>query len=307
MSGSDKHPQQRRRFCIPTVEEIEQNRLETERRLAPSENMAFVNIDVSASTLLSSAQEQPLASAPATPASLTTDQPQLEKQPVISSTPGTTNVNQTAAPVISPIKSFNQSVQVNDLQRGNPLLACIRNVRWSYSKDIVPDYIVGRTSCVLYLSVKYHRLHPEYIGKRIEGLGKSFRLRVLLVFVDTEDSKIPLREINRMALLADMTVLLAWSLDEAGRYIESLKAFENRQPDIIRERVDDNYMARLTNALTSVRSVNKTDVLTLATNFGSFDGVAKATADELTLCPGIGDLKAQRLFKALNEPFIPEK
>ncbi|KAI7828287.1 restriction endonuclease type II-like protein [Kickxella alabastrina] len=248
MSGSGQHPQQRRRFCIPTVEEIEQNRLETERRLAPSENMAFVNIDVSASTFFSSMQEN----------ISTTDQPQLEKQSAVSSTPGTTNANQTAPPVISPVKSFSQSVQVNDLQRGNPLLACIRNVRWSYSKDIVPDYIVGRTSCVLYLSVKYH-------------------------------------------------LLLAWSLDEAGRYIESLKAFENRQPDIIRERVDDNYMARLTNALTSVRSVNKTDVLTLATNFGSFDGVAKATADELTLCPGIGDLKAQRLFKALNEPFIPEK
>ncbi|KAI9504309.1 restriction endonuclease type II-like protein [Coemansia spiralis] len=200
----------------------------------------------------------------------------------------------------------NQTVQVNEIQRGNPLLASIRNVRWSYSKDIIPDYVVGRTSCVLYLSIKYHRLHPEYIAKRIESLGKDYRVRVLLVYVDTDDSKLPLREINRIALLGDMTTLLAWSLDEAGRYIETLKTFENRQPDIIKERVEDTYSAKLNNALTSVRSVNKTDVLTLASNFESFEGIAKAGVDELTMCPGIGDLKAQRLFKAFNEPFIQD-
>ncbi|KAJ2336668.1 ssDNA endonuclease and repair protein rad10 [Coemansia sp. RSA 2673] len=99
-----------------------------------------------------------------------------------------------------------------------------------------------------------------------------------------------------------MTILLAWSLDEAGRYIETLKAFEHRQPDIIRERVEDTYMARLANSLTSIKSVNKTDVLTLSSNFGSFEGVAKATSDELSLCPGVGDLKAQRIFKAFHEP-----
>ncbi|KAJ2850115.1 hypothetical protein J3B02_003710 [Coemansia erecta] len=203
--------------------------------------------------------------------------------------------------------TYNSSVLVNEVQRGNPLLACIRNVRWSYSREILSDFVVGRFACVLFLSIKYHRLHPEYISKRIDGLGKSFRVRVLLVHVDTDDSKLPLREINRTALLGDMTVLLAWSLEEAGRYIESLKTFENRQPDIIKERVDDAHMARIANALTSVRSVNKTDVLTLSSNFGSFTGVANATAEELNMCPGIGEQKAQRLFKAFNEPFVYEK
>ncbi|KAJ2781830.1 ssDNA endonuclease and repair protein rad10 [Coemansia javaensis] len=200
-----------------------------------------------------------------------------------------------------------QLVLVNELQRGNPLLECIRNVRWSYSRDLVPDFEVGRASCVLYLSVRYYRLHPEYIAKRIDGLGRSYQVRVLLVLVDTDDSKIPLREINRIALQTEMTVLLAWSLDEAGRYIETLKAFENRTPDLIRERVEDSHMARLSNALTTVRSVNKTDVLTLATNFGSFATLSSASLEELTMCPGVGELKAQRIFKALNEPFVPDQ
>lgn len=37
---------------------------------------------------------------------------------------------------------------------------------------------------------------------------------------------------------------------------------------MIKERVEDGHLAHLTAALTSVRGVNKTDVLTLATTFG---------------------------------------
>ncbi|KAJ2346023.1 ssDNA endonuclease and repair protein rad10 [Coemansia sp. RSA 2618] len=221
-------------------------------------------------------------------------------------TPTTTvsTTTNTAATRPAANRNYSQIVQVNELQRGNPLLSSIRNVRWTYSQTIIPDFEVGRTSCVLYLSVKYHRLHPEYITKRIDALGRSYTTRVLLVYVDTDDSKVPLRDINKAALVGEMTLLLAWSLDEAGRYVETLKAYENRQPDIIRERVEDSFMARLSNSLTSIRSVNKSDVLTLASNFKSVAGVARASVEELTMCPGIGELKAQRIFKAFNEPFL---
>ncbi|KAJ2480959.1 ssDNA endonuclease and repair protein rad10 [Coemansia sp. RSA 2320] len=303
MADSTDQPSRRQqKFHIPTVEEIEQSRIEAEKKLAPIEGMrSAAGLDLSSSTL------QPLSGAQSTAPPAV---PPGKAQAVTGHDNDIANSNlptTTSAAGSSGGRGGSQVVLVNELQRGNPVLACVRNVRWSYSKDIVADYVVGRTSCVLYLSIKYHRLHPEYIGKRISGLGKSFRLRVLLINVDTDDCKIPLREINRIAVLGDMTVLLAWSLDEAGRYIETLKALEHRQPDSIRERVEDTYIARLSSSLTSVKSVNKTDVLTLLSNFGSFDGIAKASNDELSMCPGIGDLKAQRVFKAFNEPFLPEK
>ncbi|KAJ2512600.1 ssDNA endonuclease and repair protein rad10 [Coemansia sp. RSA 2049] len=301
MDGNKKDlsqpPGNKRRFHIPTVEEIEKSRVEAEKRLAPSTTMHEVALDLSTSTLQPAEAQQDSSS----------NKPADARQPAPSFTRARTMATPAAQTTSSPTGARSYSskvVQVNELQRGNPLLASIRNVRWSFAKDILPDYVVGRASCILYLSIKYHRLHPEYIAKRIEGLGRNYSLRVLLVYADTDDSKLPLREINRVALLGNMTVLLAWSLDEAGRYIEALKTYEHRPPDAIKERVEDTYMARLNNALTSVKSVNKTDVLTLASNFGSFERMAKAGADEMTLCPGIGDLKAQRLFKAMNEPFV---
>lgn len=96
-------------------------------------------------------------------------------------------------------------------KRGNPLLTSIKNIGWEYG-DIVPDYQVGVSACILYLrwvapfhknaelrkplrssliplwfffqSLRYHRLHPEYIHNRIEKLQNMYTLRVILVMCD---------------------------------------------------------------------------------------------------------------------------
>lgn len=67
-------------------------------------------------------------------------------------------------------------------QKGNPLLKFIINVPWEYS-DIVPDYVMGKTTCALFLSIRYHQLNPDYIHERLKLLGNSYNLRVLLVQV----------------------------------------------------------------------------------------------------------------------------
>ena len=51
-----------------------------------------------------------------------------------------------------------------------------------------------------------------------------------------------------------------------------------------------------------VRSVNKSDVLTLASNFGSLKAMCDASADELAICPGLGDKKVARIHEALHAP-----
>ena len=37
-------------------------------------------------------------------------------------------------------------------------------------------------------SLKYHRLHPEYIAQRIDSLGTSYNLRILLILCDIVSS-----------------------------------------------------------------------------------------------------------------------
>jgi DNA excision repair protein ERCC-1 len=58
-----------------------------------------------------------------------------------------------------------------------------RLVAWEYG-DILADYVLGETACALYLSIRYHLLHPKYLLSRLNSIKSLFRTRVLLCHVD---------------------------------------------------------------------------------------------------------------------------
>lgn len=95
-------------------------------------------------------------------------------------------VTSSVVPSISTTAAKSNSILVNPKQRGNPILKSIINIPWEFDEAIIPDYIVGATGCVLYLSLRYHQLNPDYIHNRLKLLGKRFELRVLLVQIDTK-------------------------------------------------------------------------------------------------------------------------
>ena len=214
------------------------------------------------------------------------------------------------------------AIQVNTKQRGNPILKSIRNVPWEFCEGIVPDYIVGQRACAMFLSVRYHTLNPNYIHDRLKDLGSSFELRILLVQVsnksthygthffnicvcqvDVKDPHHVLKQLMRISILAELTLMLAWSQEEAGKILETYKAFEKKPPDMIMEKANPDSHSKLVEALTSIRSVNKTDAATLLGAFGNLESIVEASIEDLSMCPGFGPHKAQRLHKVLHENF----
>ncbi|CAI2188925.1 10678_t:CDS:2 [Funneliformis geosporum] len=194
------------------------------------------------------------------------------------------------------------SIIVNGCQRGNPLLQFIRNVPWEFG-DIVPDYVVGQTTCALFLSLRYQRLHPEYIYNRIDKLVNSYALRILLVLVDTDSHKESIRELTKICVINNFTMILSWSSEEAGRYLETYKAFEHKSPELIMEKIENNYLSKLTHCMTHIRSVNKTDVVTLASTFGSLKDIMEAAPEDMSICPGIGEQKVKRIQETFEQQF----
>ncbi|NWV16945.1 ERCC1 protein, partial [Origma solitaria] len=182
------------------------------------------------------------------------------------------------------------SIIVSPRQRGNPVLKFIRNVPWEFG-DIVPDYVMGQSTCALFLSLRYHHLNPDYIHERLRTLGRSFSLQVLLLQVDVKDPHQALKELAKVCLLTDCTLLVSWSPEEAGRYLETFKSYEQKPPDLLKERVEQDFLSRVTDCLTSVKSVNKTDSLSLLSTFGSLAAVVGASREDLSLCPGVGPQK----------------
>lgn len=67
--------------------------------------------------------------------------------------------------------------------------------------------------------------------------------------------------------------------------------------------MDTDYLSRLNHALTTIRHVNKTDVVTLGSTFGSLSSIMDASMEDLARCPGIGERKVKRLYDTFHEPF----
>lgn len=125
-----------RRFTIPTVEQIEQH-----KRKSKGTNY-FKPL-----TAQSSSTESPNVTP--TPNAVTETPPQVDSSAVQSATSSPSaaspQVPERAARRLGP-----NAILVNQAQRGNPILQHVRNVPWEYD-DIKADYVVGQTTCVLYL------------------------------------------------------------------------------------------------------------------------------------------------------------
>jgi DNA excision repair protein ERCC-1 len=171
-------------------------------------------------------------------------------------------------PIQQQQSKYPNAIQVNPKQRGNPILKSITNIPWEFNDGIIPDYIVGKTACVLFLSIRYHNLKPDYIHERLKQLGKNFELRVLLVHIDVKEPHNALKHITRICLLADHTLMLAWTPEEAGKIIETYKMYENRPPDLIMERTDKESNHQKVSCV--IFSCNNQHVTSCENLFGSY-------------------------------------
>mmetsp|Transcript_3760 Transcript_3760/g.6575 ORF Transcript_3760/g.6575 Transcript_3760/m.6575 type:complete len:321 (-) Transcript_3760:431-1393(-) len=190
-------------------------------------------------------------------------------------------------------------------QRANPAMRFIRNVITEFRVGFGADFLVGPHSCVLFLSLQYHLLHPEYIYSRVKSVASKYRLRIMLVLTDIPNPVNALNELSKLCLLAEYVMICSASFQEAARYLETYRALESKPPDSIMERVENDYLSRLSGVLKSVKGINKRDVQALAATFHSLDKILAATEDEFKEVPGLGPTKARRLRQAFNTPLQP--
>ena len=193
---------------------------------------------------------------------------------------------------------------ISTRQRGNGIIPYIRNVPTVYSK-MVPDYVMGTTRCALFLSCKYHNMHKDYIHKRLAELKTDFTLRVLLVLVDMDDNTSVLQQLNTLAVTHDMTLILAWSEEEAARYLETFKAFDGKDASLIQRKEKTAFGDQVSEflATTAATKVNKTDAAQLLAQFTNIRSIAAASMDELGVVSGMGQVKVKGLYDALHKPF----
>ncbi|PWN18168.1 DNA repair protein rad10, partial [Microstroma glucosiphilum] len=191
------------------------------------------------------------------------------------------------------------SILAHPQQKGNPLLKELTHQRWEHA-EIAPDYHIAQSTCALFLQLKYHRLHPEYIHQRIKAISGmySHRLLILQHDVDASSSEPAIRELTKISIVNNLTLLLAWTPQEAAQWLEKYKMCEFKGAELIRGRPKETQRERMSDVLTQPTGVNKADATALMAKFGSIRNISQATADDLSDIPGMGEIKIKRLREA---------
>ncbi|KAL6942654.1 hypothetical protein ACO0QE_003839 [Hanseniaspora vineae] len=119
--------------------------------------------------------------------------------------------------------SESKTILVNKSQKGNPLLDKFTNVNWRYVSSSSPlekidyDYMVRGKRKVIFLSLKYHKLHPEYIVKKSKPVANQGA--IMLCVVDIEKSENILKDLNKLCLFNGFTLLLSFNFEQAAKYL----------------------------------------------------------------------------------------
>jgi DNA excision repair protein ERCC-1 len=208
-------------------------------------------------------------------------------------------------PQALPNRTSPSAILVSSRQKGNPILNHVKLVPWEYA-DIPADYVLGATTCALFLSLKYHRLHPEYVYSRIKLLAGKYNLRILLVMAVCPNPVETLKELSKTSLVNNLTLILCWSAPEAAHYLELYKSSEHAQPTAIRTQQAQSYKESLVEFVTVPRSINKSDAASLISTFGSLQAAINAQPEQISAVPGWGEKKVRQWSSAVREDFRTE-
>ncbi|VWU52338.1 ERCC1 nucleotide excision repair protein, putative [Hepatocystis sp. ex Piliocolobus tephrosceles] len=188
-------------------------------------------------------------------------------------------------------------------QKSNPVVKKINRVRYKFN-SIIPDFLIGSNIACLFISMKYHRLRPNYLESRIKTLSNKYNNRILLCLVDIENIENTLGEINQIAFCFNMTLILCWNIDECAKIIEDFKIHEKTAFYSKKNIPFSNNKEKIHELLKKIRCINSSDCFTITKKFKSFSNIVNAKKSDLINCSGLGNKKIQVLLSTFNDPFF---
>lgn len=98
-----------------------------------------------------------------------------------------------------------------------------------------------------------------------------FNLRLLLILNDADNpvsEAAAIKELTKTSITNNLTIIIAWSMEDAAKYLEMFKMYEHKGSDLIRERAQTEFMPQMQSLLTNINKVTKPNAVSLMSNFG---------------------------------------
>lgn len=167
------------------------------------------------------------------------------------------------------------SLVIAERQRKNPVVQHLREVTRVWA-DILPDFLVGPSTGVVYISLHHHRLHhakeDSYLWNRLDQVWKHYKVTIVLCLIDISDSEKWLIDVTKLAFKYSAVLFPAWSTKEAAKVLQSFRIYSKKNA------ADFLSAKPITNAtnteiaaetLTTIPTVARVDAISLLSHFGN--------------------------------------
>jgi hypothetical protein len=233
----------------------------------------------------------------------------------------------------------NSNILINEYQLKNPHVKEF-NFEYKAQRDLNCDFKISDKFNCYFLSLKYHEAYPTYIESRITQ-SKEDKIKILFCMYDIQNHvETPLAENQdfnfNLSLVLDNYSQNTFSINESPSAIKSDKiekiftdlnficlnlnvlliicytGFDLSQYIFSLSQIDkvDNtgtkpltFEEQVTESLTMINNINKTDSAHLINSFQNLKSIANASGQLLSLVPGFTDKKKKSIQDFFNYDF----
>eukprot|EP00759_Apiculatamorpha_spiralis_P048663 PhF_6_TR440/c0_g1_i1/m.164/K10849/ERCC1; DNA excision repair protein ERCC-1 len=184
---------------------------------------------------------------------------------------------------------------VNTAQRGNAVLHHLKDIPWSYGSTL-GDYQYDSFMVMLYIQLRYLLCHETYLlGRMKPFLNSAHRVKVCLCYCDVTDcAESLMTHLNVLCITYGFTLMCFESITDAAFFIKQLGECQKLTNDALKGPDEPNAVS--VNPLPRLRGVlSAKEGQKLAQSLGSLADVFTASVEELSLVPGIGEVKSSKL------------
>ena len=192
-------------------------------------------------------------------------------------------------------------ITISKLQEKNPLIKILSPAKIEWDESSVCDYSIGHQIGILFLSLKFHRSHPEYLDKRVLNFKGGYASRILLLVVDGQNPDRVISKLTSYSIANNLNLVLAFDYEEAGRWILTMYNTQEAQVDELKASNETTYDIAI-DALNAI-GVSKKDAASMLESCGTLSKCLLQSRGELAKTNILSDFKMEQFLAALDEPF----
>ena len=190
---------------------------------------------------------------------------------------------------------------ISKRQEKNPMIPLLGGIDTRFTQSDIFDFAITDEIAILFLTIKFHRLNPQYFDDRAKKLIGPWKTRILILLIDDDNPNRHISALTQTAMAHNMTTVLAFGYEEASKWLHSYYTIQDSSLDELKSTSESNYDIAV-NMLHSL-NISRKDAEDLLNTFGSIDKILKASKEQISKATSMSSSKIDAFFAAIDKDF----